>query len=1065
MGKSGPMALALAPLGIAVLIVAALSRLAALGLPWREFVRAGTAGLRDIANQLPEPVQVHLMGALYTSLPLAGIAAISGALYKLYCMVSQRIQHALSRHCKVTLVFSSTDKHYDVVIDYIGSKCDVETGVLMASTEPRTRPSFQEMLASWLGGKMKTPSLYYQPQLRDFSEFFFWTDERGTKHKIWISRHIDKPQFRSDSAKGRDPEQISLSVWWTSDSQVLKDFMNSALKTMLREDGNGTVDIYVKHMWLPMWTKAISRDKRDRETVVLDEGLADYVLEDMRHFFTRKTADWYHNAGIPYRRGYLLYGPPGCGKTSFAQVLAGELSLDVCLMNLSNNDMNDDDLAELLRAAPARSMLLLEDVDAIFVERAASSQKRGGGVSFSGLLNALDGAAAQEGCVIMLTTNHKDRLDEALIRPGRCDIHVKVEKATQDQAKRMFYRFFSREAKIDSIDGAGWITTAVDHSFESGDLVRYKAPGDGRGTALLVDGRPAEHHGVFYAQVAEASGSTPSRRRLRLYSSREAALQGSSPRFLRVAGGQGALLQELPEAAARFSSRIPERQVSMAKLQGYLMKQKLLAEQDLKKQRDRDELPGHIAVFDPADELYKLLCSEEVRRIASETAVINVHELLDVKVEAEEIKVTLYDHLRRVGLHRFAPFFEHFGIRQKAHLTAELADKIKHWGPDFKIGSPQQERLLRLIKGDKILDDVFALADLSVLRDRFISAFQSGTGRDGAPAEPAAPPPPALDRACSEPASASRALAPTRLALIRASTPGKETTGLRLIEMAHEFQEALEDCGKTNVSMWQLEMHFQRYAGDPSGALQNCRALVKSSADRAHEECLVHWMTTFQFLRRIGLEKYAFKLEDAGYKYWADFKHMSKDDLKNELGMSGEDATLCHAVLSGNEERADLLRKFHIPEFADLQALFAARFPQASPDQARRFAVQLTDELGVADFSCLQVKNYLDGVGGGPAEASHGLRDGLTSLEAAEAARVRPPAPPAPPGHEDKWVYGWLKEIGLEEFTAQFVNQAIMTREDVLGAPMEHDNLQSIGITKLGERCMVIRHLLAERAK
>merc|ERR1719159_1388185 len=155
--------------------------------------------------------------------------------------------------------------------------------------------------------------------------------------------------------------------------------MSTALATMTKDESKGRVDIFVRHQWIPIWSKALSKEKRDRDTVVLDENLADDVLEDMNNFLSQKAASWYHNAGIPYRRGYLLYGPPGCGKTSFAQVLAGELSLDVCLMNLSNSEMNDDDLAELLRNAPAKAMLLLEDVDAIFVERAAQ-QKGGGGI-------------------------------------------------------------------------------------------------------------------------------------------------------------------------------------------------------------------------------------------------------------------------------------------------------------------------------------------------------------------------------------------------------------------------------------------------------------------------------------------------------------------------------------------------------------------------------------------------------------------------------------------------------------------------------------------------------------
>lgn len=96
--------------------------------------------------------------------------------------------------------------------------------------------------------------------------------------------------------------------------------------------------------------------------------------------------------GVPYRRGYLLYGPPGTGKTSFTQAIAGALKLHICYLNLSGGNMDDDGLNRALNDAPPHSIILLEDIDAIFVEREAVSKDRHERhVSFSGLLNALDG--------------------------------------------------------------------------------------------------------------------------------------------------------------------------------------------------------------------------------------------------------------------------------------------------------------------------------------------------------------------------------------------------------------------------------------------------------------------------------------------------------------------------------------------------------------------------------------------------------------------------------------------------------------------------------------------------
>jgi len=64
------------------------------------------------------------------------------------------------------------------------------------------------------------------------------------------------------------------------------------------------------------------------------------------------------------------------------------------------------------------------------------------GVTLSGLLNALDGVSSREGRVLFLTTNHLERLDPALIRPGRVDRKIELAYATPDQARRLFLWYF-----------------------------------------------------------------------------------------------------------------------------------------------------------------------------------------------------------------------------------------------------------------------------------------------------------------------------------------------------------------------------------------------------------------------------------------------------------------------------------------------------------------------------------------------------------------------------------------------------------------------------------------------
>jgi chaperone BCS1 len=192
------------------------------------------------------------------------------------------------------------------------------------------------------------------------------------------------------------------------------------------------------------WDNLGDIPRRSIDTVLVDDTRIENVLEDMRWFYTAR--DWYAERCVPWRRGYLFHGPPGTGKSSLIRALASDLSLDIATLDVGRATMTDDGLREALISAPRGSLIAIEDVDAVFTER-ESSDKRSG-VSFSGLLNAIDGVAAQEGRALIMTTNHKEELDPALIRPGRADVHTELGLVNAKTAKRLFDRFFPDNTQL-----------------------------------------------------------------------------------------------------------------------------------------------------------------------------------------------------------------------------------------------------------------------------------------------------------------------------------------------------------------------------------------------------------------------------------------------------------------------------------------------------------------------------------------------------------------------------------------------------------------------------------------
>jgi DNA polymerase III delta prime subunit len=216
--------------------------------------------------------------------------------------------------------------------------------------------------------------------------------------------------------------------------------MEELLEGVARHAGErraNRLTLYTVDRWGDEWRLADSKPRRALDSVVLDEGVATLLHDDIHEFFGRR--EWYAQMGIPWRRGYLLYGPPGTGKTSAAYALAGELRLKLCALSLTNPKLNDNVMADLLQRTPPRSLILIEDIDAFFNAREKQDTRMQ--ISFSGLLNALDGVGAQEGRIIVLTTNHREKLDPALIRPGRIDLEIELGKATAAQLQGLLLRF------------------------------------------------------------------------------------------------------------------------------------------------------------------------------------------------------------------------------------------------------------------------------------------------------------------------------------------------------------------------------------------------------------------------------------------------------------------------------------------------------------------------------------------------------------------------------------------------------------------------------------------------
>ena len=276
---------------------------------------------------------------------------------------------------------------------------------------------------------------------------WFWYESRP--FQVWFAR--------TETTKERTARRMESLTFRTIGRKqaFLRKFVDDVVRSHNKRRG---VQSWL-YTYNDGWDYSENYTPRLLESVVLQPGDKERLVEDITRF--RSSKQRYSRLGVPYHRGYLLYGPPGTGKTSLVSALAAQFGLSVYCVSLT--EFNDRSLMAAVSQIPRNSVLLFEDIDCTkggqTRQPASGSDKQDGkqestnnGITLSGMLNVLDGFFAPTGVLFMMTTNHMEALDPALLRPGRIDYNLYLGKASDGQKVDLYLRFFPNALEAEALE-------------------------------------------------------------------------------------------------------------------------------------------------------------------------------------------------------------------------------------------------------------------------------------------------------------------------------------------------------------------------------------------------------------------------------------------------------------------------------------------------------------------------------------------------------------------------------------------------------------------------------------
>lgn len=178
------------------------------------------------------------------------------------------------------------------------------------------------------------------------------------------------------------------------------------------------------------WRFIGALQSRPEESIVMDKKILSNLFEDIELFCSKESEDDYNKFGQIYKRNYLFFGVPGSGKSSLVNVIANKFKRSIYVLSFDPNLTDNSLIIAMSSINDKNGILLIEDLDCIFQNRDDNNKSN---VSFSTLLNVLDGISSPRGLITIVTCNHTNKFDKALLRPGRINMMVEFTRITKQQ--------------------------------------------------------------------------------------------------------------------------------------------------------------------------------------------------------------------------------------------------------------------------------------------------------------------------------------------------------------------------------------------------------------------------------------------------------------------------------------------------------------------------------------------------------------------------------------------------------------------------------------------------------